>query len=96
MWGAGYWSNDYWTADYWTHAVGRITGGVAAGGIAGQQHLALMIQAQDDSRQQEIVQSIVSKMQQRAVVASWLRKIEADYQRKCLEWAAYSVLLSEV
>jgi hypothetical protein len=37
-----------------------------------------------------------AQMVKRAAAGEWLRQIEADYQKKCLEWAAYSVLLSEI
>ncbi len=99
MWQASYWSPEYWAASYWPKSGAAPVGGPAVGGRLHVPTLMRAIAAEEysrsllDERSMEAVRQAVMK---RAAAGAWLRKIEADYHQKCLAWAAYSVLLTEV
>lgn len=40
--------------------------------------------------------AVRQEIEKRVLLSSWLRKIEADHQQKCLEWAAFTVVLTEI
>lgn len=98
MWPGQYWSPEFWAANYWAKTGAQPVGGAA---VAGRRLPAVMralaVQEYErsllDAASMQAVQHAIAR---RAAVASWLRKIEAEYHQKCLEWAAYSVVLTEV
>lgn len=74
-------------------------GGVVVGAKPHARALMQMVAAHEynqsilDDRHMHAVREAVMK---RSVTGAWLRKLESDHQQKCLEWAAFSVVLSEV
>jgi len=95
-----YFPNGFFTPDYWPKVGATSAGrGVTVGGKKPASELMRMMAVQEynrsllDAENMRIVKEAVAR---RAAVGAWLRKIETDYQQKCLEWAAYSVVLSEI
>lgn len=81
-------------------SVGGVTvGGVTVGGYRKVSPL-LRYMAQEQYHRslldEQSMAPIKAAMLQRAATGVWLRKLEQEHQQKCLEWAAYSVVLSEV
>ena len=98
MFPGGYFPPGYFPPGYWPKTGAARVGGAVAAGYA-QRVLRAMVAAEEysrsllDAENMRMVQEAVLK---RAAAGAWLRKLEQDYQQKCLEWAAYSVVLSEI
>lgn len=101
MFPRSYFPDGFFSPDYWAKVGASATGGRGPT-VAGKPHMAALmrtIAVQEYNRSlldEESMRAVRMAVAKRAAVGAWLRKIEADYQQKCLEWAAYSVVLSEV
>lgn len=99
MWAAQYWSPEYWAANYWPKTGAAAVGGPAVGGRSHVPTLMRAIAAEEYSRSlldERSMAAVREAMMKRAAAGAWLRKIEADHHQKCLEWAAFSVVLTEI
>lgn len=97
MFPGGYFPGGYFPPGYWPKTGAARVGGAAVGGYA--QRLLRMAAMQEYSRSlldASNMAAVHAAVAQRAAVGAWLRKIEQDHQQKCLEWAAYSVVLTEL
>lgn len=90
---------------FWMGGVGKGRPAVPTGKgktVGGKHHLPVllrMIASENYNRSlldAENMRVVREAMLKRAVAGAWLRKLEADHQQKCLEWAAYSVVLTEI
>lgn len=99
MFPRGYFPDGFFPPGYFPKVGATRVGGATVGGKPHQVALMQTVAAYEynqsllNDRHMHAVREAVMK---RAAAGAWLRKIERDHQQKCLEWAAYSVVLSEV
>ncbi len=99
MWQGSYWPAEYWASQYWAKVGAQPVGGAAVAGIPARRILLNAIAVEEYTRSlldEANMRAVMQAAARRAANGVWLRKLEADYQRKCLEWAAFSVVLTEI